>query len=60
LRRHGVATELLRLVERHAAAEGIEEIALDAWAANAGAIEFLKSVGFQPFNIALRKTIPRS
>ncbi len=60
MRRRGVATELLRLVERYAAAEGVGEIALDSWAANAGAIRFFESLGFQPFNIALRKSIPRS
>ena len=58
MRRRGVATELLGLVERFATAEGIGEIALDAWAANAGAIRFFESIGFQTFNIALRKSIP--
>ena len=60
MRRRGVATELLRLVERFSTAEGIGEIALDAWAANAGAIRFFELIGFQTFNIALRKSIPPS
>jgi ribosomal protein S18 acetylase RimI-like enzyme len=55
--RKGIATELLRFVERHASAEGISEIALDVWAANVGAVKFFESIGFRTFNIVLRKQV---
>ncbi|MBV9286708.1 MAG: GNAT family N-acetyltransferase [Hyphomicrobiales bacterium] len=52
-----MAAALLRLVEQHAAADGIREIAVDAWAANVGAISFFEKCGFTPFNVALRKPL---
>ena len=57
MQRRGVGAALLRLVEQHAAAEDIREIALDAWAANVGAISFFERNGFAPFNVALRKPV---
>jgi ribosomal protein S18 acetylase RimI-like enzyme len=57
MRRQGVATALLRLVERQAAADGVAEIALDVWAANEEAIQFFESIGFAQYNIALKKLI---
>ena len=58
MQRRGVATALLRVVEQHAAAEGLSEIAVDAWAANVGALSFFQSRGFTALNIVLRKTVP--
>jgi ribosomal protein S18 acetylase RimI-like enzyme len=58
MRRRRVASELFQFVERRAAADGVGEIALDAWAANVGALKFFEASGFVPFNVALRKRIP--
>ena len=54
-RRRGIASALMRYVEQRAASEGINEIALDAWAANLDAQHFFRSQGFAVFNVMLRK-----
>lgn len=56
-RRRGVATALMRHVETRAIFEGIDEIALDCWAANRDAQCFFAAQGFAVFNVALRKTL---
>ncbi|MBN8942427.1 MAG: GNAT family N-acetyltransferase [Rhizobiales bacterium] len=56
-RRCGVATALMRHVEARAMFEGIDEIALDTWAANHDAQRFFAALGFAVFNVALRKTL---
>jgi ribosomal protein S18 acetylase RimI-like enzyme len=58
-RRKGVASALIAAVERQALAEGIEEIELDYWAANAEAEAFFTAQGFAPFNPRVRKRIKR-
>jgi len=45
----------MRYVELRAASEGINEIALDTWAANLDAQHFFLSQGFAVFNLMLRK-----
>jgi len=56
-RRQGVATGLLAHVERRAAAEGVDDIALDCWADNLLARKFFAARGFGVFNLRLRKQI---
>ena len=56
-RRCGIATALMRYVEHRAASEGIDEIALDTWAANVDAQHFFDSQGFAVFNVVLRKKL---
>ena len=56
-RRRGIATTLMHYVEHQAASEGIDEIALDTWAANLDAQHFFGSQGFAAFNVVLRKTL---
>jgi diamine N-acetyltransferase len=56
-RRRGVATALMRFVEKRAASEGIEEIALHTWAANLAAQQFFGSQGYVPFNVVFRKKL---
>jgi ribosomal protein S18 acetylase RimI-like enzyme len=58
-RRRGIATALMRYVEHRAASEGIDEIALDTWAANLDAQHFFGSRGFTVFNVVLRKKLAR-
>ncbi len=57
IRRQGVATELLRFVERRGTEQGASEFALGAWAANTEAIIFFESMGFTPFSVSLRKRL---
>jgi hypothetical protein len=47
----------MHYVEHQAASEGIDEIALDTWAANLDAQHFFGSQGFAAFNVVLRKTL---
>lgn len=47
----------MRYVERRAASEGVDEIALDVWSANLDAQRFFDAHGFAPFNVALRKKL---
>ena len=49
----------MRYVEHRAASEGIDEIALDTWAANLDAQHFFGSRGFTVFNVVLRKKLSR-
>jgi GNAT superfamily N-acetyltransferase len=56
-RRKGVASALIAAVERQAVAEGIAEIELDYWAANADAAAFFAAQGFEPFNPRVRKRL---
>jgi ribosomal protein S18 acetylase RimI-like enzyme len=56
-RRRGIATALMRHVERRAASEGINEVAVDTWAANLHAQHFFGSQGFAAFNVVLRKKL---
>jgi ribosomal protein S18 acetylase RimI-like enzyme len=58
-RRRGVATALMRYVQRRAASEGIDEIALDTWVANLDARRFFEALGFAEFNVVLRKKLDR-
>ena len=58
-RRRGIATALMRYVEHRAASEGIDEIALDTWAANLDAQHFFGSQGFTVFNVVLREKLAR-
>ena len=56
-RRRGIAAALMRYVEHRAASEGIDEIALDTWAANLDAQHFFRAQGFAVFNVMLRKKL---
>jgi ribosomal protein S18 acetylase RimI-like enzyme len=58
-RRNGVASALMAAVERLAIAEGVDQVELDYWAANADAEAFFQSRGFVPFNPRLRKQVRR-
>lgn len=56
-RRQGVASALLRFVEQRAATEGIADLMLDAWMANADALAFFAARGFAPLQMTFRKTL---
>ena len=56
-RRRGIAAALMRYVEHRAASQGIDEIALDTWAANLDAQRFFRAQGFAVFNVMLRKKL---
>ena len=49
----------MRYVEHRAASEGIDEIALDTWAANLDAQHFFGSLGFTVFNVVLHKKLAK-
>ena len=49
----------MRYVEHRAASEGIDEIALDTWAANLDAQHFFGSLWFTVFNVVLHKKLAR-
>jgi GNAT superfamily N-acetyltransferase len=56
-RRRGVATALLHFVAQRAAVEGITDIMLDTWTANADAQVFFAARGFAPLQMVFRKTL---
>jgi ribosomal protein S18 acetylase RimI-like enzyme len=56
-RRRGIASALLGYVERRAAREGIDEIALDSWTANLDAQHFFGARGFVACHASLRKRL---
>ncbi len=56
-RRKGVASALIAAVERLALAEGVDQVELDYWAANADAEAFFAVRGFVPFNPRVRKQL---
>jgi ribosomal protein S18 acetylase RimI-like enzyme len=58
-RRRGIASALIRYVERRAASEGIDEIASDTWAANLDAQHFFGSQGFTVAKVIMRKRLAR-
>jgi ribosomal protein S18 acetylase RimI-like enzyme len=55
--RQGVATSLLRFIEQRAVADGIADIMLDTWMANADAQAFFAARGFAPLQMTFRKTL---
>jgi len=57
VRRHGIASALLRQVEAEALIGGITNIALDTWAANGSARSFFEACGFTAFNLSLGKRL---
>lgn len=57
LRGTGVGSSLLYAVEAEARMQAVSQIALDTWAFNAGAQQFFQNLGFETFNIAIRKEI---
>ncbi|WP_158004022.1 GNAT family N-acetyltransferase [Methylobacterium indicum] len=58
--RKGVGVALVRAVEAEAEARGIAHVAVDTWSFNANAQAFFQRLGFEPFNIAMRKVLPGS
>jgi ribosomal protein S18 acetylase RimI-like enzyme len=56
-RRRGVATALLHFVEQFAIAEGMTDIVLDTWAANADAQAFFTARGFAPRQMVFQKAL---
>jgi ribosomal protein S18 acetylase RimI-like enzyme len=54
-RRRGVGAALMRHVEHLAAAHDLPEIALGAWVANSGALDFFAAQGFVQTTATLRK-----
>ncbi|MCW6512072.1 GNAT family N-acetyltransferase [Lichenifustis flavocetrariae] len=57
LRRHGVASTLLRCAEASAHGAGMQRIVLDSWAANVGALAFFDSEGFASLSMLLLKDL---
>ncbi len=56
----GVGATLVRAAEAEAEMRGIVHIAVDTWAFNANAQAFFQRLGFDPFNIAMRKELAGS
>lgn len=56
-RRSGVGTALIEAVEAEARARGITRLALDAWSRNTEAQIFIRTRGFQPFNVVLGRDL---
>lgn len=56
-RRRGVASALVRFVEQRAAAEGIADVLLDTWMANADVRAFFAARGFAPLQMMFRKRL---
>ena len=54
----GIGYALMRHVEDWGIAHGCHEIALDVFAANAGAIQFYERFGFTPDHLRLSKPLP--
>ncbi len=55
--RNGVASALMREVEKKSRAAGIDRIVLDAWATNRVAQHYFKAHGFTPLSVVLSKTL---
>ncbi len=54
-RRQGVAAALFRHIEQHAAAQGVEDVYLESWAANKAAHAFFAAQGFTHLKYMFRK-----
>ena len=56
-RRHGVAAALFRYIEEYAAAQGVGDLYLESWAANADAHAFFAAQGFAQLKYMFRKRL---
>lgn len=56
-RRAGVGSSLLRAVESEARARGLADIALDHWSFNSEASAFFSSLGFESYNVRMRRSL---
>jgi ribosomal protein S18 acetylase RimI-like enzyme len=56
-RRAGIGRSLMREAERWARARGAEEIELNVWEFNAGAIAFYEQLGYAPFSRRMGKPL---
>jgi ribosomal protein S18 acetylase RimI-like enzyme len=56
-RRHGVAAALFRHIEQHAAAQGVGDVYLESWAANAASHAFFAAQGFTHLKYMFRKRL---
>jgi GNAT superfamily N-acetyltransferase len=56
-RRHGVAAALFRHIEQQAAAQGVGDLYLESWAANADAHAFFAAQGFAKLKHMFRKRL---
>ena len=54
-RRHGYATEALRLLEGEARRLGAPQIGLDVWTDNPGAVELYRKLGYSPALLSMVK-----
>ena len=56
-RRHGVAAALFRHIEQRACAEGVTDLYLESWDANADAHAFFAAQGFTRLKVMFRKRL---
>ncbi len=56
-REQGVGNSLMAAVETEARRRGISRLALDHWAFNETAQRFFASLGFQPYNVRMRREL---
>jgi GNAT superfamily N-acetyltransferase len=56
-RRAGVASALMRAADDLARAEGLDQLCLDTWAVNGGALQFFEQQGFAAAKLVLRKSL---
>lgn len=57
-RRRGVGRSLYAAAEAEARRRGIERLVMDHWTFNADAAAFFGSLGFESFNIRMRRQVP--
>lgn len=58
-RRRGVGRDLYAAAEAEARHRGIERIVMDHWTFNVDAAAFFGSLGFERFNVRMRKEVPK-
>jgi ribosomal protein S18 acetylase RimI-like enzyme len=56
-RRHGVGKSLVAAIESEASERGISRLALDHWTFNEAAQRFFTSLGFEPYNVRMRREL---
>ena len=59
-RRRGVGRSLYSAAEAEARSRDIEQLAMDHWTFNVDAAAFFGSLGFESFNVRMRKSLHHS
>lgn len=59
VRGHGVGQALVAAVEEEARRRGVSQLGVDHWTFNESAEAFFESLGFEPYNVRMRRDLGR-